>query len=540
MAKIRGVVVDVAGAGVPKVRVTFSGTDDQDATVVDTGKEGAYLTKTLKAGSYRWEASREGFARASGDLANLPGPGAVRGPSIVLDRAASIAGTILDEQGKPAAGVPIIAVRSDVPVVRHAFSDGAGAYTLRDLTPGGYRLGVQAPAGFSQPPAQNVKVAAGEEVSRVDFVLPRESSAPPPTPTGPSPTGPTGTGPAATMPQGPVAGPTGPALPTGPAPTSPGTPPPAPGQSPVAVFFARLDSADFSLLAKVSEAEAEQAITMFSVASMLLAGKGERQVGAERKTDVLGVLALYYGLQDRSLQIPVKSQQLFAQIDGELKALRDSLDRLGGDVVVVEREAKRQFNLGRSTDVTGNVEFPRLFRRYVEIATDPLLFLDLRKESTSPTSDKEKVAKAFDRLRELKDVVVKLVRSLSKYGTIATARVNVEWADYQGRAMAILRIVASERLAEDDSDEKRPLAVLAALTGKGLDTQIAPYVSLAREGGNLLDLALEGYRSTKEQLENYDERHLLDLFQAEQGTFLTARMRESAVIVRDQTATVWA
>jgi hypothetical protein len=255
---------------------------------------------------------------------------------------------------------------------------------------------------------------------------------------------------------------------------------------------------------------------------------------------VLGILALYYGLQDRSLTIPVKSQQLFAQIDGELKALRDALDRLGSDVHVVEREAKRQFDLGRATDVAGNTDFPRLFKRYVELASNPLLFLDLRQETTSEMSDKEKVAEAFDLLRELKDVVVRLVRSLSRYGTIATMRVNVDWADYQGRAMAILRIVATERLAENDSDEKRPLAVLAALTGKARDTQIEPYVALAREGGHLLDLALEAYRATKEQLENYDEQHLLDLFQAQGTRFLTARMRASGVILRDQTARVWA
>jgi hypothetical protein len=266
---------------------------------------------------------------------------------------------------------------------------------------------------------------------------------------------------------------------------------------------------------------------------MLLAGKGERTVGGERKVDVLGVLTLYYGLQDKSLtaKILVNSQQLFGQIDQELKTLRDDLDRLGTDVEFLEREAKRQFNLGRNTDVAGNTEFPRLFKRYVEIANDPLMFLDLAKEQTSQFSDKEKVAKGFDLLRELKDVVVNLVRSLSKYGTIATTRVNTDWTDFEGRAMSVLVKVATARLT-DDTDEARPLAVLADLTGKNLDTQIAPYVALARDGGLLLDLALEAYRATKDKLESYDEQTLLDLFQAQGTTFLTTRMRQSAAIVR--------
>jgi len=337
--------------------------------------------------------------------------------------------------------------------------------------------------------------------------------------------------------------PTGPATPT---PSSGGatpgvTGPTSPGQGdPVKKFFEMIDNPDFSIIAKVSEPEAEQGITIFSVVNMLLAGRSERVVGAQRKVDVLGMLTLYYGLQDRTLGIPVDSKKLFAEIDAELNELRNMLDTLGSDVEVLEREAKRQFNLGRNMDVAGNTEFPRLFRRYVDIANDPLLFLDIRQEMANAFSDKEKVAKAFDLLRELKDVVVNLVRSLSKYGTIATTRLNNNWTEYLGRSMAVLVKVAADRLAEDDSDEKRPLAVLAALTGKNLDTQIAPYVALAREGGNLLDLALEAYRATKEKLEDYDEQHLVDLFQAQNTKFLTTRMRESAAIIRAFPLLNWA
>jgi hypothetical protein len=329
-------------------------------------------------------------------------------------------------------------------------------------------------------------------------------------------------------PTGPDGSGTTPGIPTGP--TGP-TPPP--GGDPVANFFAELDSSDFAIIAPISEPEAEQAIILFSVVNMLLAGKGERVVGGERKTDVLGVLTLYYGQQDKELKkkIAVKSQDLFAQADAELKDLRDDLDRLGSDVDFLEKEAKRQFNLGRNNDVPGNTEFPRLFKRYVEIANEALMFLDIRAEQASTFSDKEKVGKAFDLLRELKDVVVNLVRSLSRYGTIATTRVNNDWADFEGRAMAILKTVADARLS-DDIDEQRPLAVLAVLTDKNLDTQIDPYVALAREGGILLNLALEAYRDTKENLEDYDEQHLLDLFQAQGTVFLTTRMRRSAAIIR--------
>lgn len=331
------------------------------------------------------------------------------------------------------------------------------------------------------------------------------------------------------MPTGPgTPGTNTPGVPTG----ATGPTPPA-GGDPVSVFLAELDSPDFSIIAPISEPEAEQAIILFSVVNVLLAGKGERIVGGEKKTDVLGVLTLYYGMQDRSLisKIVVKSQTLFAQADEELKRLRDDLDRLGSDVDFLEREAKRQFNLGRNNDVPGNTEIPRLFKRFIDIANDPLVFLDLRAEQSSTFSDKEKVGRGFDLLRELKDVVINIVRSLSKFGTVATTRVNNDWADFEGRAMGVLKSVADARLS-DDIDDQRPLAVLADLTGKNLDTQIAPYIALAREGGLLLNLAMEAYRATKENLEDYDEQHLLDLFQAQGTVFLTTRMRRSAAIIR--------
>jgi hypothetical protein len=328
--------------------------------------------------------------------------------------------------------------------------------------------------------------------------------------------------------------PTGPGGPgTGPAGTGPTGPTPPAGGDPISDFFSVILSGDFSIIAPVSEPEAEEAITLFSVVNMLLAGKGERQVGPERRVDVLGVLTLYYGLQDRSLneRLAVRSQALWSQVEDRLKSLRDELDRLGPDVGFLEREAKRQFNLGRNNEVAGNTEFPRLFKRYVDIANDPLIFLDLRVEQANALSDKEKVGKAFDLLRELKEVVLQTVRSLSKYGTFATTRANKDWANFETDAMEVLKLVAAARLT-DDIDEQRPLAVLAGLTGKNLDTQIAPYVALAREGGELLRLALEAYRATRDRLEDFDENHLVDLFQAQGTQFLTTRMRRSAAIIR--------
>lgn len=309
-------------------------------------------------------------------------------------------------------------------------------------------------------------------------------------------------------------------------------------------FLKLLDTPPFALEQPISEAEAQEAITLFAVANLMLGGSSQRQVGNETKTDVLGVLTLYYGLQDKSLpaSLVVQSQQVWRDVGARLKALRDDLDGLGADAEFLVREARRQFNLGRSSAAVGNTAFPSLFNRYVAIATDPLLSLDLRIEQSSEFSDKEQLGRAFDLLRDLKDVVLQIVRSLSKYGTIATERANQDWAGYEGEALRVLQAVADARVSEDQ-DERTPWAILAELTGKDREREVAPYIVLGREGRRLLTLALEAYRLAlkNQRLDSVDRQDLLDLFQAEgdPAQFLTTRMRNAAALVRRYPLAGW-
>lgn len=315
-------------------------------------------------------------------------------------------------------------------------------------------------------------------------------------------------------------------------------------QDPVQIFLTILNSGAFNIESQISEAEAKEAITLFSVVNIMLGGTSQRRVGNEDKTDVLGVLTLFYGLQDKSLpsKIVVRSQDVWNEVQDKLKSLRDQLDSLGADAIFLTKEAKRQFNLGRNNDVAGNTAFPALFNRYVDIANDPLLSLDIRREDQANSfTDKEQVSRAYDLLRDLKDVILQLVRSLSKYGTIATNQANEDWARYEAQGLDVLQIVALKRIS-DDLDELNPWSVLADLTGKERDTMIAPYVVLGRNGGKLLDLAMETYQRDKEQLDNFDRQHLLDLFQEANAEipFLTARMRDQAAVIKRYPLANWA
>jgi hypothetical protein len=306
-------------------------------------------------------------------------------------------------------------------------------------------------------------------------------------------------------------------------------------------FLNYLEGPNLSIEGPISECEANQAITLFSVVNLLLGGTSQQKVGSETKTDVLGMLTLYYSLQDKTLtpKIVVRSAQLWITIEDELKALRDDLEILGSDVDFLKKEAKRQFNLGTNNDVPGNPEFPKMFKRYVDVANDPLLTLDIRTEETSPFSDKEQIARAYDLLTELKGLILQIVRSLSKNGTVATDRANQLWANYENRALHVLQSVADARIS-DDQDDLRVLAVLADLVNKSLDTQIAPYVALARDGGSLLELAMETYKADQNNLDNFERSYLLNLFQSGTiDTFLTTRMRNEALVIKKYPLTKW-
>jgi hypothetical protein len=301
-----------------------------------------------------------------------------------------------------------------------------------------------------------------------------------------------------------------------------------------------LDDARFSVESPISIDEANQAVSLFSVSNIMLAGLGKRRVGTVEKTDILGMLNLYYGLQDNSLQDKItvaNSTLLWSSLETRLKDLAQDLDTLQSDVEFLNREAKRQFNLGNTNGVLANVQFPALFKRYVEIGTDPLLSLDLLVQEGNALFDKTKLAQAYDLLKELKGVILQLVRSLSKYGTAATKRVNEDWSAFEAKGLEVLATVAQHKVSPDQ-DEKNQWSVLAQLTGKNRETEVAPFVVLARHGGKLLKYAMDIYGQTQNSLDNFDQVHLRDLFQPKSG-FWTDKIRAEATIIKRYPVPNW-
>lgn len=304
-------------------------------------------------------------------------------------------------------------------------------------------------------------------------------------------------------------------------------------------YFGRLDDARFSIESPISVEEAKQGVTLFSVASMMLAG--QRRNG---RVDILGVIRLHEGLQDPAfldrLKVP-QSAAFWSDLTPRIRELYRILDGRQSEVGQLAAEAKRQFNLGPSNGVMANVEFPGLFRRYVEVGADPLLTLDLKAEAGQPNADRTRLVQADKLLEELKGIVLRLVRSLSEYGTVGTHQLNDEWARFETQALEILATMAQFRVDPGDIDSLSQWAVLADVTGANRETEIAPYVALARHGYRLLEYAIEVYQQTENELERFDTDHLRNLFQPgkDPAAFRTTKIAREATIVNRYPVRTW-
>jgi len=480
---ISGRVANNKGVGVGGAQVKATDGQNNVAGQAVTDANGSYSIKNLAAGAYAVSAQAPLGFKDPNPIQNVQ---VVDGQDAAGNNfqmaAASVLGLVTDKNGNGVQGKTVKAVNAQG-VEAQAQTGGDGRYMFDGLAAGKYTIRVEDPKFLS---AYNVEVVDGVPTLGIDF-----------------------------------------------------------SEDVVKDFLDRLDDARFSIESLISKDEANQAVSLFSVVNLMLAGLSRRRVGNEEKMDMLGVLNLYYGLQEDSLRNTVtvaNPTDLWLKLEGELKGLAKDLDQLQSDADFLNREAKRQFNLGLSNNVLGNVQFPPLFRRYVEIGADKLIAFDIKAADENQFFDKTRIAEADELLKELKGLILQIVRLLSKYGTAATRRVNEDWARFEARSLEVLSIVARDRVTPDQ-DERNVWTVLADLTGKQRETQVAPYVVLARHGGKLLNIAMDVYREleNKGQLDVFDPSHLRDLFQRGniQREFLTEKIREQATVIKRYPLANW-
>jgi uncharacterized GH25 family protein len=146
---LRGQVVDTKGAGVPyaTVRVAHKdGNELQPGRKATADKQGSFEVRGLARRKLQVRASSEDASSKLIDL-DLSAQPLAKDLRLVLDETSTIAGVVVDGNGKP---VPEIQVTARIDVfasdkvslagTSSATTDGAGAFTMRGLPDGTYRL----------------------------------------------------------------------------------------------------------------------------------------------------------------------------------------------------------------------------------------------------------------------------------------------------------------------------------------------------------------------------------------------------------------
>src|SRR5262249_55824714 len=142
----------------------------------------------------------------------------------------------------------------------------------------------------------------------------------------------------------------------------------------VAAFLIDLVGQPFDIETAVSMVEAGYATAFFRVANVILAGLTEAPTLDVFGSQRVAAIADQLGISETS-----QAWQQSLQDAEQLK--KDVRDLIGLQAVQrLRRETKRQFNLGLDNTVSANTRFPTLFRRLVDIATDPILTMDVEDE----------------------------------------------------------------------------------------------------------------------------------------------------------------
>jgi uncharacterized GH25 family protein len=177
---LRGIVVDTkgAGAGYATIRVAPHGREDigQGRQAV-ADKQGNFEVRGLPRTKLQVRASSADASSKLLDL-DLGSQPVAKDLRLVLDETGTIAGVVVDGDGKPVPEIQVSAVADflsgkDISLagLTTASTDGAGAFTLRGLPEGSYRIrAVRSGSGFGGWAEQSIAAKTGDK--NVKLTLP--------------------------------------------------------------------------------------------------------------------------------------------------------------------------------------------------------------------------------------------------------------------------------------------------------------------------------------------------------------------------------
>lgn len=168
--RLQGSVIDDLGAAIAKARVTLQlqGEGDIEPWSVESDKNGGFSVSTLVIGTYTVDVSAEMHERSVRRKIRVPSGEPIK---IILRRAASISGRIIQADDKPAAGATVLIAGSGIWPARNVKAGDRGLFEIVGLPSGVYE--VRASLGDSvSKPKQGLEIEPGSKNSLTLKLIP--------------------------------------------------------------------------------------------------------------------------------------------------------------------------------------------------------------------------------------------------------------------------------------------------------------------------------------------------------------------------------
>lgn len=291
----------------------------------------------------------------------------------------------------------------------------------------------------------------------------------------------------------------------------------------------------------VSIDEARQFRRLYTIGNYSLA----RVTGAIAALNALLNTSSPPGSNGQTSTLPlVSKQQLIdkhqATIDSILARASDNT-RTEGDLQLAIRS---QFDLGTGAVPNVNVAFKSLFRDFVGLCSNDLLAVDPQAVAVTDLTEQQKKEELNNFLKRTKRALLRLVENMSIAGTLGSASLVDKWSRVFKDSIDVLGDVG-QFVGDDDNDRRHVWSIVAELN-RIPKAQNDAYVVHAREGGLLLNDAIDAYQqlSTKGALTDEGTSHLRDFFfdsakYGINGETISARLRRNALLIQENWIAAW-
>jgi hypothetical protein len=300
---------------------------------------------------------------------------------------------------------------------------------------------------------------------------------------------------------------------------------------------------DFAFSPPVNIDEARQFRRLYTVGNYVLAGV-VRSIGA---LNVILNSSTPTGAVGAASSLPLLNKQALvdaqsANIDSIIARSADNTRNEGQLLEAV----RSQFDLGTAAAPNVNIAFKTAFRDFVALCANDLMGVDPKDEkvNASLTMDPRRIEEIYTHLKRTKRSLIHLVETMSAAGTLGSSSLVEKWARLVKDSLAVLTAV-KPFIGDDDEDRRHVWSVMAELN-RVPKAQIDAYVVHAREGGQLLNDAIDVYGQLSAAQLNDESQVLLRDFFFDTAKFgvggesVSTLLRRNAQLIQENWIPAWA